>query len=303
MTSFCDITPSTTQAALTGTQQAGADSLDSRFLGWVLTLRTLYCTVPLSVLEPKTTSSVSVDAEPAETTATRSTPTIPADQARAIFIKRILMTVFGVLGGGACVALFRMSVFGVDPFQAFMSGIEAAIPGISFGTLYVIVNLALLLFAFFTDRKKIGLGTFVNLFLLGYVIDFTHNFLLGQFPSVSMLGRIAFLATGIVIICIASSLYFTANLGVSTYDAVALVLSERLPRLPFKYWRIITDSICVLVGVALFLIGGNSFGSVFTIIGIGTIIAAFFMGPLIAFFNRKIAEPLLYGRSAKQVNA
>jgi len=226
----------------------------------------------------------------------------PTDQSRAFFIKRILMTVFGVLGGGACVALFRMSVFGVDPFQAFMSGVEAAVPGISFGTLYVIVNLALLLFAFFTDRKKIGLGTFVNLFLLGYVIDFTHHFLLGQFPSVNMLGRIAFLAVGIVIICIASSIYFTANLGVSTYDAVALVLSERLPKLPFKYWRIITDSICVLVGVTLFIIGGNQLGSVFTIIGLGTIISAFFMGPLIAFFNRTIAEPLLYGRSAKKLD-
>ena len=29
--------------------------------------------------------------------------------------------------------------------------------------------------------------------------------------------------------------------------------------------------------------------------GIGTIITAFFMGPFIAFFNRKIAEPLRYG--------
>jgi len=211
-------------------------------------------------------------------------------------MKRVLMTVVGVLGGGACVGLFRMSVFGVDPFQAFMSGIEAAIPGVSFGTLYVIVNLALLLFAFFTDRKKIGLGTLVNLFLLGYVIEFTHSFLLAQFPVVTLAGRLAFLAVGVVVICIASSLYFTANLGVSTYDAVALVLGERVPRLPFKYWRIITDSICVLLGVTLFLVAGNQLSSVFTIIGFGTIISAFFMGPLIAFFNRTIAEPLLYGR-------
>jgi len=210
-----------------------------------------------------------------------------------IFIRRVIMTVAGVIGGGACVGLFRMSVFGVDPFQALMSGFEEVFPNISFGALYVIINAILLLFALIMDRTKIGLGTFINLFLLGYVIDFSHQTLLTLFPTVTLVGRIAFLVAGVVIICIASALYFTANMGVSTYDAVALVLADRLPKLPFKYWRIITDSICVISGVTLFLVAGNAFGQIFTIIGIGTIIAAFFMGPLIAFFNKKIAEPLL----------
>ena len=31
-------------------------------------------------------------------------------------------------------------------------------------------------------------------------------------------------------------------------------------------------------------------------VGVGTIITAFFMGPLIAYFNRKVAEPMRYGR-------
>jgi uncharacterized membrane protein YczE len=41
-------------------------------------------------------------------------------------------------------------------------------------------------------------------------------------------------------------------------------------------------------------IGGiNVFGE----INIGTIITAFFMGPLIAFFNEKLARPFLYGKA------
>jgi uncharacterized membrane protein YczE len=44
-------------------------------------------------------------------------------------------------------------------------------------------------------------------------------------------------------------------------------------------------------------IGGvNVFGEV----NIGTIITAFFMGPLIALFNRKVAEPFLYGLKREQ---
>ena len=31
------------------------------------------------------------------------------------------------------------------------------------------------------------------------------------------------------------------------------------------------------------------------VVGVGTVITAFFMGPLIDFFNRKLARPFLYG--------
>ena len=215
------------------------------------------------------------------------------NQSKEIFIRRIIMTVAGVLGGGACVGLFRMSVFGVDPFQALMSGISEAFPNLSFGMLNVIINAALLLIALLMDRSKIGLGTFINLFLLGYVIDFSHQTLMTMFPTVTLWGRLLFFIVGVVIICLASALYFTADMGVSTYDAVALILADRQPKLSFKYWRVITDSICVLIGASLFLLAGNRFNQIFTIIGIGTIIAAFFMGPLIAFFNKHVAQPVL----------
>ena len=38
---------------------------------------------------------------------------------------------------------------------------------------------------------------------------------------------------------------------------------------------------------------GGTWGLVPTIAGIGTIITAFFMGPLIQFFNTHVAEPML----------
>ena len=208
------------------------------------------------------------------------------------FTKRILMSVFGVVICGLSVGMFKHAAFGVDPFQALMSGLDAVTP-IRFGTLYVIVNLLLLVFSLIMDRHKIGIATFINLFLLGYVVEFSQAQCARLMPGLGFGGRVLLLLVGLVILSLASALYFTADLGVSTYDAVALVWSERQNRILFQFCRIVTDSICVIAGVALCLLSGMRMTQVFASVGIGTVITAFFMGPLIAFFNRRVAQPLL----------
>ena len=204
-------------------------------------------------------------------------------------IRRILMSALGVAICGISVGMFKYASLGVDPFQSLMSGLDAVIP-IRFGTLYVIINLILLTFALVFDRRKIGLATLINLFLLGYIAEFSQSICQSLFPDIGLAGRFALLLVAIVIMCLASAFYFTANLGVSTYDAVSLIWSEKQKRIPFQYCRIICDLICVSLGAFLCGIGDiNVFGEV----NIGTIITAFFMGPLIALFNRKIAKPFL----------
>lgn len=206
--------------------------------------------------------------------------------------KRILMTVLGIFAGGVSVGFFKTAAFGVDPFQTLMSGLDKLIP-IHFGTLYVLTNAVLLLFAFFTDRHYINLGTFINLFLLGYVVEFSHNLLLGFFPEPALPLRLLFMLIAIFMLCISSSFYFTADLGVSTYDAIALVLANKWHVAPFKYCRIATDLACVLLGCTLYLLAGGKFSMLPTIAGFGTIITAFFMGPLIDYFNIHLAKPFL----------
>ena len=83
--------------------------------------------------------------------------------------------------------------------------------------------------------------------------------------------------------CFSSALYFTADMGVSTYDAGSFVISGK-KKWKFQFCRISSDLFCTIVGFAL---GAT--------VGIGTVVTAFFMGPLIAFFNRTAAEPLRYG--------
>lgn len=215
--------------------------------------------------------------------------------------RRIIMSVMGVMIGAVSVAIFKMAAFGVDPFQSFMSGIDQLIP-ISFGTLYVLVNAVLLAFSLIFDRHYIGIATFINLFLLGYATEYSYKFLSWLIPEPNLILRIIFLIAGIVIICIGSSIYITADLGVSTYDAVALIMANKWKIGKFKFIRVCTDLCCVVLGVAMFLIAGGTIKAVPAIAGIGTIITAFFMGPLIEFFSEHIAKKMLGDESIAKEN-
>lgn len=206
--------------------------------------------------------------------------------------KRILMSLMGVIICAISVGFFKLAALGVDPFQSFMAGLDALVP-VGFGTLYVITNAVLLLFSLIFDRHYIGIATFINLFLLGYITQFTYELLQRLIPDPSIVVRVACLVFGVVVICFGSAFYMTADLGVSTYDAIALIITETWKKGKFSYVRIITDLCCVLLGCVLFILAGNPVSSIPTIAGVGTIITAFFMGPLIELFNVKFARPFL----------
>ena len=208
------------------------------------------------------------------------------------FGRRVAMSIFGVVVCGISVGFFKYAMLGMDPFQSFMSGLNAVFP-ISFGTLYVIANASLLLFALIFDRRKIGIATVINLTLLGYIAQFSQSLLEKLFPDLNLAGQFIMLAIGVVVMCFASAFYFTADLGVSPYDAISLIVSEKCRKIPFKIWRIISDVSSVILACCLCLLAGWSLRKVGTVISIGTIITAFFMGPLITFFNEKCAKPFL----------
>ena len=207
-------------------------------------------------------------------------------------VKRIFMSLFGVIICAISVGVFKIAALGVDPFQSFMAGLDNLVP-LDFGLLYIIVNALLLIFALVFDRHYIGIATFINLFLLGYITQFSYQFLQTVIVEPSIFVRAACLVVGVVVICFGSAFYMTADLGVSTYDAVALIIVNTWKKGKFQYVRIFTDIVCVILGAALFVLGGGKISAIPTIAGIGTIITAFFMGPLIEFFNVHVARPIL----------
>ena len=93
---------------------------------------------------------------------------------------RIAMMLIGILLIGMCVASYRMSGFGVDPFSCMNLGISGFL-GMSFGNWQLIVNVVLLIIVWFTVRHCIGLGTIVNMVFVGYTADFLCWLFLDQF--------------------------------------------------------------------------------------------------------------------------
>jgi len=203
-------------------------------------------------------------------------------------IKRLIMSLVGVFLTGVTVGFFQIADLGADPFTCFTLG-WANIFGTSYGAVYPFVTGALLIIDFFFDRSRIGIATLLNLFLTGVVADFFYNTFADFALFGTIYGRVGLLIFTLLILCIGSSLYFTANLGVSGYDAVSQIISKKA-KWPFRFCRIGTDVICVVFG----LVFGVAFGDR---VGFGTILTAFCMGPVIQLFNDHLSGPLLYGKN------
>lgn len=211
---------------------------------------------------------------------------------KRMFIRRLWMSLAGVVLTALAVAMFKTAALGVDPFQSFVSGVDGVLP-ISYGTVYTVINIVLLCFGLICDRHYLGLATFINLFLLGYMVEFFQKLCFGGMTDISLLWRVVLFAGAFVIMCFSASLYITADLGVSTYDSVALILTNKFHLGRFKFVRITTDVICVVLGVALYVLSQGTQG-LGTVVGVATIITAVGMGPFIDWFNRKMMQPLLH---------
>ncbi|WP_267202408.1 YczE/YyaS/YitT family protein [Limosilactobacillus kribbianus] len=198
-------------------------------------------------------------------------------------VRRIIMAFCGVVLCGFCVGALQKADLGVDPFTCFVTGI-ANIFGSTYSTFYLILTGLLLALVFILRRHYIGVATVINLFFTGVAADGMHRLLDLLAPHPGLGFRAALMAVAIVFSCLAAALYFTADLGVSAYNAIALIAAYQYKLLPFKYCRIISDSLCVLVG---FLFNVT--------LGVGTIVTALFMGPLTQWFRTHVAEPLLAG--------
>lgn len=194
---------------------------------------------------------------------------------------RLCMTVGGVLLSGFAVGFFQIANFGTDPFTVFATGI-ANVFGVSYGTLYPYLNLVLLAAMCVYGRRYIGIATVINLVGIGFMADFSLGLWKALTPEPGMAERILYMLIGLLLVSLACSMYMTSDLGVSTYDVMAISLAKLPTRIQFRAWRIGTDCICVLTG---FLLGAT--------VGVGTVLTAFCMGPVIQLFNQKLWDPLL----------
>lgn len=222
-------------------------------------------------------------------------------------IKRVVLSFISIIIMGLGISFFSVSGFGVDPFTSMNMNIAGAL-GLGFGTYQLIVNFAILLFVIIVaHRGLVGVGTAFNMVFCGYSCEFFESIFRPMVESNNTLAvRIPLLIAGILILCFACSLFFTANIGVGPYDALGFMLSRSI-KLDYKWVRVITDITVILVG--LVISGGlagvlsGDFSKIHNI-GIGTIITAFCMGPVINVFNKYVSAKIFnidYEKISKDV--
>lgn len=209
-------------------------------------------------------------------------------------VKRVVMTVISIIVMGFGIALFNVSGFGVDPFTSMNMNISSTL-GIGYGTYQLIVNAVIIVFVVIVaHRGLIGVGTVINMVGVGYSCEFFSG-LIAPHISNSLAVRICLLAAGIIVLCFSCSLFFVSNIGVGPYDSLSFMLSQ-FTHIHYKWLRVMTDITVIIIGLVVSggltsLLKGDISGV--KNIGIGTIITAFMMGPLVNFFSKHITSKIL----------
>lgn len=194
-----------------------------------------------------------------------------------IGLRRIAGMVSGNIILGIGIAVFRASLLGNDPYSAMLLAGAEHLP-VTYSTLLLIVNAAVFSVEILWGRHFIGIGTFVNWFLLGYVASFFMEVsAVFQIPERGLFIRLLTVAAGVLVVSLGVSLYQSADLGIAPYDSLSMIISEHCP-LPYFWCRLGTDVVCTAVCFAL---GG--------IVNVGTAVCAFGLGPFIHFFDRTVS--------------
>lgn len=195
------------------------------------------------------------------------------------FRNRMIMMLCGVTAQGMGLSLLRSINLGTDPCSCLTQGVTNFLP-LSFGTCQLLCHLVTFLFVIRYDLGMIGFGTIGNMCFLGYISDFFRwgwALLLpaGFFEGVA--NRYILLIPSLAVFLLGAAAYMCAGLGSSPYDALPFIISGHVKKVSFKVVRMLWDIGFMAAG---FLLGGD--------VGIVTILVAFFLGPIIAWVQRKL---------------
>lgn len=191
---------------------------------------------------------------------------------------RVVLLLIGLWIAHLGVTLFLQTNLGSDPFNVFVQGLFRAIPwpawaGMTHGRVHLLVSLLIMVVLLVVDRSYVGIGTVLCMALGGPIIDVYTLWLSPSLNETLPLAvRVPMLAVGCVILAFGMTIVIRSQAGTGPNDLVAVVLSDKSGK-PFGPVRIGVDLTFALVGFAL---GG--------VVGIGTIICAFLVGPAAQLF-------------------
>lgn len=184
--------------------------------------------------------------------------------------RRIRQVLLGLPLFGIALGLSVEASLGVNPWTVFHGGLARHTP-LSIGAATIVTGLVLLT-TFPLYGEPMGLGTLLNVLLVGLFTDVT----IAIIPDLeSLTVRILALGAAPVLIGVASGLYIGAGLGPGPRDGVMTALERR--GLPVWFARSCIEFTALTVG---WLLGGD--------VGAGTIWMAGTVGIWVHFFLRRL---------------
>lgn len=196
--------------------------------------------------------------------------------------KRLIIMILGNIFLGLGISIFKLSGLGNDPFSGMVMAL-AEVTLIKYAIFLILLNLVLFILQLAMGRKLIGAGTIVNAIFLGYIVTFFNGVLLHLFGEPQLFWqRVIIVMIGVVVCSFGVSMYQTSDVGVAPYDSLSLIMKKKMPKISYFWHRMFTDALCALI---CFLAGG--------IVGLGTLVCALGLGPIIQFFDVHFTRKLL----------
>lgn len=196
----------------------------------------------------------------------RAVPRVPVPSSVRQLLVRLLHVNVGLALFGFSLACMLRSGVGLGPWDVFHEGLAGRTP-LSVGAAIIATGLALLVFAAVVARIRPGLGSVLNMLLVGLWVD---AFLAWPLPGVPD-GRLVawgLFASGLVLNGFATGLYISAGLGAGPRDGFALGMARLLGTTVARARTLVELGVLSLG----WLLGGT--------VGLGTLAFALLIGPL-----------------------
>ena len=189
----------------------------------------------------------------------------------ALMTRRIVQLLVGLFFYGLGLAMMIRAAIGVAPWDVLSQGVSLH-TGIPFGFVTNIIG-AVVLLLWIPIRQKPGLGTVLNVLLVGPSAQIGLALIPEQTDIVV---RILLFAGGLSLVAVATGLYIGARFGPGPRDGLMTGINKRWG---WRIW-IVRTVIEVTVLAIGWLLGGN--------VGIGTLAFALLIGPMV-----NVTMPLL----------
>jgi uncharacterized membrane protein YczE len=185
---------------------------------------------------------------------------------------RLARLMFGLTVFGIGLALMVIADLGLSPWDVLHQGISIH-TGIPIGTVVIITGFLVLLL-WIPLKERIGIGTIANAIVIGLVLDGMLLILPETLENLAL--RWIAMLGGVVLVAIGSGFYIGAGLGPGPRDGLMTGLGRR--GISIAWARAGIEIAALMAG---WLLGGT--------VGIGTVVFAFGMGPLVQFFLERFS--------------